>query len=264
MTMVERMARAIYDADTHGMNKMSNHTASDMTAAARAVLSALREPTEVMIFCGVADLYKNPDDPEAEVIQVWQAMIDAALNEKGDDPVLDGSYGRTYRRLRQAGILSIVAGAAYSAPMLWAERWPMDTANASWRLASASRSFDLLVNSRWRLKESLPNSTSPPTPTVTKMVNMTGPQCPQNVSRGGSNHASATSPISPTSKTTANASVQCSQDSTASSSSSSLAFISPFFSRHAGRGGSLRGFWFGLGFSALIIAALFVTESLVK
>jgi hypothetical protein len=50
---------------------------------------------------------------------------------------------------------------------------------------------------------------------------------------------------------------------TASANSSSLAFISSFFSRHAGKCG-WRPFWEGVAFSVLVIAALVAIGRLVK
>ncbi len=73
--MIERVAKAIYDADTHDMNKMSNYTPADMVDAARAVLTAMREPTDAMH----SAVWHTASDEDAD--DYWRGMIDAALAE---------------------------------------------------------------------------------------------------------------------------------------------------------------------------------------
>lgn len=96
MTMLERTARAMWDAD-------SLHSAENWDAPfvpwqiteefdretyrrrARAVLQAMREPTPEMICAGdrthtYERFSTNITDADAE--RCWQAMLDAALSEK--------------------------------------------------------------------------------------------------------------------------------------------------------------------------------------
>lgn len=75
--MVERVARAIFDA--------SDHETSDCIDMARAAIAAMREPTAAMAEAGkvpitiVATIPPSDEPKPLYGVQVWQAMIDAAL-----------------------------------------------------------------------------------------------------------------------------------------------------------------------------------------
>lgn len=78
MTLVERMARAISDAEFTGIQPVTDHHRRD----ARAALKAMREPTEAMLTAGGNeggfDGYRQTDN----TADIWRAMIDAALTEQ--------------------------------------------------------------------------------------------------------------------------------------------------------------------------------------
>lgn len=102
-TMIERIARAIYEAawnsepdqfvsalhDLDGNMHATLDGEFDMRIFARAVLKAMREPTTAMIDAGndcgdwgppgYSDHANGPAGPE----NCWPAMIDAALKEDG-------------------------------------------------------------------------------------------------------------------------------------------------------------------------------------
>ena len=105
MDMVERVTKAIYAAlekhqfgshvGTLGDGMSAGYTCLDgdfdLTAAARAAIAAMREPTEEMVRAGVRALnvanYGMPEyGPEDEAEMAFSAMIDAALtsSEKGE------------------------------------------------------------------------------------------------------------------------------------------------------------------------------------
>lgn len=65
MTMIEKMARAMHDANWNGKS---------WDVLALAALKAMREPTEAMVNPLIA---LSVDDAE----RVWQAMIDQAIAE---------------------------------------------------------------------------------------------------------------------------------------------------------------------------------------
>lgn len=71
-SMIEKVARAI--ADQTGMG----HRWTEHRHEARAAIKAMREPTEAMVFAS-AKLSQPVHRSDAYLI--WQAMIDAALNE---------------------------------------------------------------------------------------------------------------------------------------------------------------------------------------
>lgn len=82
MTMIERVARAI------DIKQMEGHGVYEI---ARAAIEAMREPTEAMLRAGGDEPYLATSGSPlvfAEVRDVvapeniWQAMIDAALEEK--------------------------------------------------------------------------------------------------------------------------------------------------------------------------------------
>jgi hypothetical protein len=96
MNMIEKMARAFLAAiddgtytGEHRGDELSSMTIDgdvDLIACMRAALMAMREPDEAMVEkCRLIDL--SVDDavfvPDDDVVRVWEAMIDAALNEKG-------------------------------------------------------------------------------------------------------------------------------------------------------------------------------------
>jgi hypothetical protein len=75
--MVERIRDILWDA--HWMD-------NSFTDTARAVIEAMREPTEAMIRAGGNKVsgtpgYFLPDDFVEEAVEIYQAMIDAALKE---------------------------------------------------------------------------------------------------------------------------------------------------------------------------------------
>ena len=83
MTMIEKVARAIYASHPFNDNHDSPHPGFDgltpdwretLFANARAALEAMREPTPEMLAAFV-----DGDDPGYTAD--WQAMIDAALTE---------------------------------------------------------------------------------------------------------------------------------------------------------------------------------------
>ena len=68
--MIERVARALLDEDR------SAFTSDYYQRMARAAIAAMREPTPAMLHAGVDFRERN-----ARTERIWQAMIDAALNE---------------------------------------------------------------------------------------------------------------------------------------------------------------------------------------
>lgn len=78
MTMVERVARAIYEGRNGprcmAWSRHSNEHRRPYIDDARAAIEAMREPTEEMLFA--ADWLENGTRA------AWQAMIDAALSEQ--------------------------------------------------------------------------------------------------------------------------------------------------------------------------------------
>jgi hypothetical protein len=135
-------------------------------------------------------------------------------------------------------------------------------ASCAFRLASSARalastafSSDLRLNSFWRSPAIWPNLISKATPIATKPLAMDDPHWSKTESYGGWKAAIASSATTPiTTRAPPNHS-QRSHDSMDFSSSSSLALISPFGRRHAGKGFS--GFWIGLAVGALIWLLLF-------
>ena len=77
MTMIELVARAL----TAQMN--SGYAAPNELA--RAAIAAMREPTDAMVTAGTNSALKyEPDEQQGYtcILWEWQAMIDAALEEK--------------------------------------------------------------------------------------------------------------------------------------------------------------------------------------
>ncbi len=78
MTMIERVARAI----CHEQGKSSVHWTSYVEDA-RGALLAMREPTDFMISKGMwSRSASGTYSPHEIAMTIYQAMIDAALNEK--------------------------------------------------------------------------------------------------------------------------------------------------------------------------------------
>lgn len=79
-SMIERVKGVLFD---HGLDAVSEPT---LTAAARAAIEAMREPTEAMLQAahpGLRNLsWPINSDPDRENVEVWHYMIAAALNEK--------------------------------------------------------------------------------------------------------------------------------------------------------------------------------------
>lgn len=91
MSMVEKVARAIYEAtpfpNTEGPYEAQTDEYRRMCKVlARAAIEALREPTEEMANEGMnagtdADDPYEPGNMSSATIPIWQAMLDAALKE---------------------------------------------------------------------------------------------------------------------------------------------------------------------------------------
>jgi len=98
MTMVEKIARAIYSQhgfcydddermfEPYPFDELDEIERSNFVSQARAVLTALREPTENMIDMGAC--HEDQDHhivDEGSIAQdVWRAMVDAAIEEGKD------------------------------------------------------------------------------------------------------------------------------------------------------------------------------------
>lgn len=96
MTPVERAARAVKaelrkqdvlweDGEAPGQLMMQTGSVADLDAVIRAVMQAIREPSEAMVRASVAAVGRS-DPLIAELVapKSWQAMIDAALSEVPD------------------------------------------------------------------------------------------------------------------------------------------------------------------------------------
>ena len=132
-------------------------------------------------------------------------------------------------------------------------------ASAAFWDASAARILYLRVNSSERLAPILAKATSPHTPATTINVAQNDPHRPQPDSWGGSKYAWPSSASNPTISSPAHLRAQRSNHSDSHSRSSSLALISPFFRRHAGKrafGPSGKG-W-GLARSFCRLSAFFI------
>lgn len=87
MTPLEKAARAAFNADENRAGEYdhrSERVKDNYRAIARAVLLAIREPSEGMVEVGESqgpwDYYAAPDGKE-NALDVYQAMIDKALEE---------------------------------------------------------------------------------------------------------------------------------------------------------------------------------------
>ena len=67
--MIERVARALYEAD--------GDDTINWPKLARAAIAAMREPTEAMLMESSCNAVETE-----RLVRDWQAMIDAALEEK--------------------------------------------------------------------------------------------------------------------------------------------------------------------------------------
>lgn len=83
MTMIERVARALIDADPHVHGHCAEHIQMKL-GAARAAITALRTPSEAMLIAARDWSYAKYGKPIGDdaAMGCWQAMIDAALVEK--------------------------------------------------------------------------------------------------------------------------------------------------------------------------------------
>lgn len=77
--MVERVARAFYEAQFVNVNRIEWETRSrqgrnEYMRAARAAIAAMRDPTEAMLEAGPPEPYMD--------CGVWAKMIDAALADE--------------------------------------------------------------------------------------------------------------------------------------------------------------------------------------
>lgn len=72
MTMIEKMARAIAEAEDDGLEPWQSHVET-----ARAALEAIREPDRNVLSAMDAESY-----PDSGSYSRWQAAIDAILSEK--------------------------------------------------------------------------------------------------------------------------------------------------------------------------------------
>ncbi len=79
MTMVERVARVFHPNAWDGD---APHLRAWSLGIARQAIAAMRKPTNPMVTHGRSERDVGSDDSELNVIQTWQAMIDAALKEE--------------------------------------------------------------------------------------------------------------------------------------------------------------------------------------
>lgn len=90
MTIIERAASAIYalsrQAKERRWEELDEFGKSPWMADVRAVLEAIREPSEEMVAGVVEAIWKaNDTGPLLEDVPIiWQAMIDAILKEKAE------------------------------------------------------------------------------------------------------------------------------------------------------------------------------------
>ena len=92
MTMIEKVARAIYDTvwyegayDNDSVNGETVHI-KEAREQARAAIAAMREPSEAMIAAAPYEVDAKGNGFLLGLLTVWPAMIDAALAE-GDKNV---------------------------------------------------------------------------------------------------------------------------------------------------------------------------------
>lgn len=85
MTPLERAARAIYKFGDNGPYTLAEEDEQwhHHVDYARAVLWAIREPSEATIEAGGSRLFAgSKEKADALATETWQAMIDAALEEE--------------------------------------------------------------------------------------------------------------------------------------------------------------------------------------
>lgn len=91
-TVIERAARALYRAraerqhpkpDNHPWEALSRREQALLRVDCRAVLAAIREPSEEMVAMARWGTAGGTLSQEAAVRMNWQEMIDAALAEEG-------------------------------------------------------------------------------------------------------------------------------------------------------------------------------------
>jgi hypothetical protein len=133
-------------------------------------------------------------------------------------------------------------------------------ASAAVFVASASCLFDRLRNSVWIRASNLPKITSPTMPMAIAASAARLPNRFKAESYAGWTYAITNSAIIATTTTAAHPHSQVPQDDDADSRSASLAFIVPFGNRHAGK--EFRGFWVGLGITALLFSLIFAASYL--
>jgi hypothetical protein len=89
MTMVERVARAIYAADLGDWGEpMPKSVRETYRCRARAALEAMLEPTKTMVYAAMTTPYPTVAEAGGMIPQAkqatrleWNAMIEAALTE---------------------------------------------------------------------------------------------------------------------------------------------------------------------------------------
>ena len=89
-SMVEKVARAIWDERENTFPKRVKTTWAGGTGIAkqltmdlaRAAMKAMREPTQHMANAGWSAIAGHADDPQGAAWPIFNAMIDAALDEK--------------------------------------------------------------------------------------------------------------------------------------------------------------------------------------
>ncbi|MEJ5979495.1 hypothetical protein WG901_22770 [Novosphingobium sp. PS1R-30] len=82
MTPLELAARSLcnnegHDPDRVGLSNNGDHYWTTYVGKARAVLEALREPSEAMLEA----VYREMRFDDGTALKAWQRMIDAALEE---------------------------------------------------------------------------------------------------------------------------------------------------------------------------------------
>lgn len=92
MSMVERVARTIHehhafecigeDTPWDEVNEVFEQAQDDYRKVARAVIEAMREPTDEIKEAGSGFIYEAWGDGKIIAAEAWEAMIDAALKDK--------------------------------------------------------------------------------------------------------------------------------------------------------------------------------------
>ena len=82
--MVERVARAIAEAHEEEWGRLDDLSRDVYRVEARAAIAAMREPTVAMDGAGydASDLSWKQDPGAVRHIEVWEAMIDAAIGRQ--------------------------------------------------------------------------------------------------------------------------------------------------------------------------------------